>query len=189
MKLFLCGLALGACALSIQAATLLPGGSDTSPDVNFTATFDPSVPTINLATPNGNDTLLVLDDLNNPVGNVIVTDTGTPGQFILALDSGTLTQSVVFSFNPATASFDGSGNLIMPATGTPGTTITDASLALLVGNSTFAFAPISSEPPNGPFVYDFIGAALPVTSTPEPAVAFTVGIGLLAMSAMRLRKS
>jgi len=183
-------LALGAFALSVQAATLLPGPTDSSPDINFTATFDPTVPSINLATPGAGDqdTLAVLDDFSNPVGNVIVTDTGTPGQFILALDTATEMQGVLLSFNQTLASFDGSGNLLIPAVGTPATGVTDPALSLVLGNSLFAFAPISSEPPNGPFVYDFIGASLP-TSVPEPAVSFTVGIGLLGMSALRLRKS
>ena len=169
--------------ITIFAATLQPGPADASPDVNFTLTFDASGPTFTLATSAGPDILSVRDGSNNLIGNVIATDQGSPGLVILSVN-GALTEAVGFTFNPASANLVGS-NLLIDATGAALTAITDPGLAALVGTSTFTFASAGSQ--QNPFTFDFSSAALPAT-VPEPAVAFSVGIGLIAISALRLRK-
>jgi hypothetical protein len=184
MRKILSLLALGVFAISMQAGTLLPG-TFPNPDTGFTATFDVTVPSINLATPGGPDTLFVFDDGSNFLGNVIASDQGTPGQLIVTLN-GALSEEVALTFNTAGASIDGGGNLIIPVSGAPATTITDPALAALLGNSIFTFASAGSQA--NPFLFDFSSATLPATGTPEPAVALSVGFGLLAISALRRRK-
>lgn len=177
-------LALGTFStMMVCAATLQPGPADSNPDVNFTLTFDATGPTFTLATPAGPDILSVRDASNALIGNVIATDQGTPGLIILSVNGG-LSEAVAFTFNPATANLVGS-NMLIDATGSALTSITDPGLAALIGTSTFTFASAGSQ--QNPFVFDFTSAALP-TSVPEPAVAFSVGIGLLAISALRLRR-
>jgi hypothetical protein len=181
MKRILSSLAL--CAISafaVSAATLVPGGADSNPDANFTFTVDTTTGGEFLSTPNGPDQLTV-----SGIGDVFATDNGTPGSVILSLNLG-VTQAVVLTFNIPGLSTDGSGNVFIPATGAAGGTITDAALASLIGSSTFEFAPSGSTA--SPFVFDFTAAALPSSTVPEPAVSLMVGIGLLGLSALRLRK-
>jgi hypothetical protein len=165
--------------LAISAGTLVPGPADTNPDTNFTATVDLTLGTITLATPTGPDTLTVFG-----VGNLFATDNGTPGQVILGVNTG-LSEEISLTFNTALGQIL-SGVLVIPATGAAVTSITDPALAALIGSSNFSFASAGSEA--NPFVFDFTSADLPMTGTPEPAVAFTVGVGLLGISALRLRK-
>ena len=181
MKRILSSLAL--CAISafaVSAATLVPGPTDTNPDTNFTFTIDTGANTANLATPGGADELTV-----SGIGNVFAFDGGSPGQVILALNTGA-TEAVVLTFNTGATSFDGSGNAFIPATGAPSGTITDPGLLALIGGSTFEFASTGSTA--SPFVFDFAAAALPSNAVPEPAVSLMVGMGLLGLSALRLRK-
>ncbi len=183
MKRIFWSIALGVIsAFAISAGTLVPGGTDTNPDANFTATIDTTAGTINLATPNGADQLTV-----SGIGDVLVFDQGTPGQFIASLNLGA-TEAVGLTFNTTASFIDGSGNFEVPAVGAAITAITDPGLAALIGSSNFVFASTGSTA--SPFVFDFTSATLPTATSgvPEPAVAFTVGIGLLGISALRLRK-
>jgi len=77
-------------------------------------------------------------------------------------------------------------NLLIPALGTGLTALTDLGLMDLVGNSVFVFAQNATNASQ----FDFVAAQLPATTSgvPEPAVAFTVGVGLFAISALRFRK-
>jgi hypothetical protein len=183
MKRIFWSLALGVIsAFAVSAATLGVGPTDTNPDANFTATIDTTAGTINLATPNGPDELTV-----SGIGNVFVFDQGTPGTVIASLNLGA-TEAVALTFNTTASSIDGSGNFEVPAIGAAVTGITDPGLAALIGSSNFIFASTGST--TSPFVFDFTLATLPTATTgvPEPAVAFTIGIGLLGISALRLRK-
>lgn len=182
MKRILSALAL--CAISafaVSAATLVPGPTDTNPDTNFTFTVDTTLGTQNLATPAGADELTV-----SGIGNVFAFDGGTPGQVILALNTGA-TEAVVLTFNVAGLTTDGMGDVFIPASGAPGGTVTDAGLQALIGSSTFEFT-LNPASTASPFEFDFTGAALPTSGVPEPAVSVMVGLGLLGISALRLRK-
>jgi len=176
-------LVLGALStFAISAATLVPGPTDSNPDTNFTFTINTGLGTLNLATPGAGD----MDTLTvSGVGNFIITDASAPGSFILSLNGG-FTEAVGLTFNTAGVTLDGSGNALLSATGAALTSISDPALAALIGASTFTFAPTGSQ--ESPFVFDFVSADLPTTGTPEPAVSLMVGIGLLGISALRLRK-
>jgi hypothetical protein len=182
MKRILWSLALGTIsALALSAGALVPGPTDSNPDTNFTFTVNTNTGAEFLSTPSGPDRLTV-----SGVGDLFATDNGSPGSVILALDLG-VTQAVVLNFNIGGLSTDASNNVFIPATGAPGGTITDAGLAALIGNSTFEFAPAGSGG-DGIFVFDFTAASLADNTVPEPAVSLMVGIGLLGISALRLRK-
>ncbi len=183
MRKFFWSLAL--CAISafaLNAGTLLPGPTDTNPDTNFTFTIDSTLGTENLATPGGADELTV-----SGIGNIFAFDGGTPGQVILGLNTGA-TEAVVLTFNTGALTTDVAGNVFIPATGAPSGTITDPGLLALVGASTFEFAATASTA--SPFVFDFTAASLPMPASgvPEPAVSLMVGLGLLGISTLRLRK-
>jgi len=162
--------------LALGASTLVPGPTDDTPDPNFTAIVDTTAGST-LQTPNGADILTV-----SGVGNVLLFDQGTPGDFILAstLDE---TQAVGLTFDLAAGFIDASGNFDVAAIGAALTPVTDAGLAALLGASSFTFAPASSL--FNPLEFDFTSATLAApASTSEPAGAFLVGIGLFAILAM-----
>jgi hypothetical protein len=184
-KVFLC-IALGTMlsSLSMQASTLVPA---TSPDPNFTATVTIATGNISLNLA-ANELMAVLDNSNALIGNVL-TGSLNPTE-VLTLDSPGMTElvSLQFAGNLGTPGVQLIGNnLFIPAIGSPVTGVTQPQLLALIGNSTFAFSLANLTDTTGTF--DFVIAQLPATTgTPEPAVAYTVGLGLFALSALRLRK-
>jgi len=166
---------------AVSAASLLPGRTDTNHDANLIMYDDTAAGShfLVLSTPNGADQVTV-----SGIGDVLLFDGATPGQVILALNLRA-TEAVVLTFR-LTGDIDALGNVFVPAVGVAGGAITDAGLAALIGASTFEFAPIGRTAQI--FTYDFTSAALSASSVPEPAVGCTVGLGLLGLSALRLRQ-
>jgi len=181
MKRILWSLALGAIsALALSAGTLLPGPADNNPDANFTFTVNTNTGAQFLSTPTGPDRLTV-----SGVGDVFASDNSSPGSVILALNLG-VSEAAVLTFDIPNLTTDGGGNAFITANGVPGGTVTDAALSSLIGASTFEFSLASNA--EGIAIFDFTGASLTDNTVPEPAVSLMVGIGLLGISALRLRK-
>jgi hypothetical protein len=185
-KVFLC-LALGAmwlCSVSMQAGVLLPA---TSPDPNFIAVVD--IPTgnitINLTVP---EQLSVLDDSSTFLGSVLAQSLSSSTALTLDLPGASELVSLTFAGNLGTPGVSISGNnLFIPVIGSPLTGLIQPQMLALIGNSTFAFQLASLTDTTGTFDF-FVGQLPPSATTPEPAVAYTVGLGILALSALRLRK-
>ena len=176
MRITLICLGLGlACVCGLSAATLLP--ATTPPDTNFTATA--SGLSIGPTSP---EPFVVLDDQNNPLGAVL--GATADGKTVIDVN-GSASEVVALAFNLAGAQVSGT-NLLIPAVGAGLTALTDPGLLALVGNSVFVF----SQDATTATKFDFMAATLPerASGVPEPAVAFTVGLGLLAISALRFRK-
>jgi hypothetical protein len=183
-KVFLC-LALGTMwSLSMQAGTLLP---QTTPDTNFTATVDLGTGniTINLAS---QETLNVFDDSSTLLGQVRAGSLN-PNQ-VITLDLPGMSELVALSFagtltSPGVALLG--TNLFIPAVGSAITPVTQPQMLALLGDSLFGFT--FETRTDTSVTFDFAIARLPATTgVPEPAVAYTVGLGLFAVSALRLRK-
>lgn len=185
-KVFVC-LALGAmglCSVPMQAGTLLPA---TSPDSNFTAVVD--IPTgnitINLAAP---EQFSVLDDTSTFLGGVLAQSLNSSTALTLDLPGASELVSLTFAGNLGTPGVSISGNnLFIPVIGSPLTGVVQPQMVALIGNSTFAFQLASLSDTTGTFDF-FVGQLPATTTTPEPAVAYTVGLGIFAISALRLRR-
>src|SRR5216684_2789535 len=173
-KVFLC-LALGAmclCSLSMQAGTLLPA---TSPDPNFTAVVN--IPTgnitINLTVP---EQFSVLDDTSTFLGSVLAQSLNSSTALTLDLPGASELVSLTFAGNLGTPGVSISGNnLFIPVIGSPLTGVVQPQMLALIGNSTFAFQLASLSDTTGTFDF-FVGRLPATTTTPEPAVAYTVGL-------------
>lgn len=175
-------LSLGlACAWGLSAGTLLPATAP--PDGNFNATVSAGPNIVLLIGPISPEPFVVLDDQNN-VLSAVAGVTSPDGQAVIDVNAGS-SEAVALAFNMAGAQVSGT-NLLIPAVGTGVTPLTDPGLQALVGNSLFVFSQDATKASQ----FDFMAAALPATASgvPEPAVAFTVGLGLFAISALRFRK-